>query len=68
MFSTHHDAQEQRARRRRRAFSIGYALLGSVALAGWGATAAAQEATAKKPTTRGSSAFTTCRHAAPITG
>jgi hypothetical protein len=42
MFSTHHDAQEQRARRRHLAFSIGYALLGSVALAGWGGTAAAQ--------------------------
>ena len=42
MFSTHHDAQEQRARRKRLAFSIGYVLLGSVALAGWGGTAAAQ--------------------------
>jgi hypothetical protein len=42
MFSTHHDAQERRARRRRLAFSIGSALLGSVALTGWGGTASAQ--------------------------
>jgi hypothetical protein len=41
MFSTHDDVQ-RKSRTRRGAFLVGQALLGSVALAGWAGTAAAQ--------------------------